>query len=425
MNAEFTPRVRITDRLSDDPHAPLRFVVSGVPDPDAVAAACEQVTLDDAGRLTVIATVGEFTALLRGSRGDRVTEPVVRALEEAVAAHGAVPRDIVTRIGVLDTSTRPLVMGVLNVTPDSFSDGGVSYDAAGDPVRAIGAGMRLLAEGADIVDVGGESTRPGARPVAEQEELRRVLPVVAALADAGAVVSIDTRKASVARAAVEAGAALVNDVSGGAVDGAMWSVVAELGVPYVLMHAQGTPETMQDAPSYADVVAEVFEHLARRLDALGAAGIAPERVILDPGIGFGKTVEHNLLLLQRLGDFTSLGRPLLVGASRKGFLGALTGVRDAAQRVDGSLAAAAAVTLSGAAIVRAHDVARTVRVVRTAVAVRDAGAPTARIGGGDPSVPASRPAVPPPAPPPDVPASIGEPPAGTPTAATTRDRRGG
>jgi dihydropteroate synthase len=205
--------------------------------------------------------------------------------------------------------------------------------------------------------------------VDEATELARVVPVVRRLAAAGAVVSVDTTKAAVARAAVEAGAALVNDVSAGRLDAELWTTVARLEVPYVLMHMQGTPRTMQDAPTYDDVVAEVFEQLARDLTRLGEAGVAREQVIVDPGIGFGKTTSHNLTLLRATRQFRSLGRPVLVGASRKRFLGELTGVDVPADRVVASTAAAVLAVAGGAGLVRVHDVAATVEAVRVADAV--------------------------------------------------------
>jgi dihydropteroate synthase len=246
-------------------------------------------------------------------------------------------------------------MGVVNVTPDSFSDGG--HHATTE--AAIAHGRALLAEGADWLDVGGESTRPGARPVAEAEELRRVLPVVEALAGEGARVSIDTRKPAVARAAVHAGATLLNDV--GAANGA---VAAELGVAWAAMHVQGEPATMQDDPRYGDVVAEVLAELVERADAAIAAG-APE-VWIDPGIGFGKTRAHNLALLAHLDAFVASGYPVLVGTSRKGFLGRLLGDSDGTDapapvddRLEGSLATATWAMACGVRMVRVHDVRAT------------------------------------------------------------------
>lgn len=247
-------------------------------------------------------------------------------------------------------------MGVINVTPDSFSDGG-RFER---PVNAIAHGRALLAEGADWLDVGGESTRPGAAPVSEVDELRRVIPVIEALAAEGARVSIDTRKAAVARAAVAAGATLLNDV--GASHGAL---AAELGVAWAAMHIQGEPATMQDDPCYHDVVAEVLDVLVARGEAARAAGV-PE-VWIDPGIGFGKTFEHNLTLLAHLDAFVATGFPVLVGTSRKGFLGKLLGRSDRAagpvpvdDRLEGSLATATWAMTCGVAMVRAHDVRATV-----------------------------------------------------------------
>lgn len=250
---------------------------------------------------------------------------------------------------------RPRVMGVINVTPDSFSDGGAlpSVDAA------VAHGLRLVAEGADLLDVGGESTRPGAEPVHADEELRRVLPVIAALvAQTGVPVSIDTSKPAVMRAAVAAGAGLINDVMALRGEGAL-DAAAELRVPVCLMHMQGEPRTMQDAPDYADVVSEVHRFLADRVLACQFAGIEQRRLLVDPGFGFGKTLEHNLALLRGLNRFASLGVPLVVGLSRKGMLGRITGREQASERVHGSIAAALIAVQNGAAIVRVHDVAAT------------------------------------------------------------------
>ncbi|MFU8841412.1 MAG: dihydropteroate synthase [Nitriliruptoraceae bacterium] len=291
----------------------------------------------------------------------------------------AVP-DVVTRLGVLPTSRRPVVMGVLNVTPDSFSDGGRYLDVE----AAVAAGRRMADEGADIIDVGGESTRPGAEPVPAEVELERVIPVVRGLAAEGRCVSIDTVKARVAAAAVAAGAAIVNDVSSALLDPEMPAVVGSLGVPYVLTHLQGTPRTMQDDPHYDDVVTEVVDHLGARIEVLVAAGLAEERIVLDPGIGFGKRLEHNLALLARLDRLVALGRPVLVGVSRKRFIGAITGVVAPSERLAGSLAAASVAVANGARIVRAHDVAATVQAVQVAWAIASAGDLPAGSGGPAP-----------------------------------------
>jgi len=243
-------------------------------------------------------------------------------------------------------------MGIVNVTPDSFSDGG-RFLAAGD---AIAQGRRLAAEGADLLDIGGESTRPGADPVAEEEELRRVLPVVEALGAEGATVSIDTAKAAVARAAIVAGAAFANDVTAFRGDPDMAALVAETSVECCLMHMKGEPRTMQDDPRYDDVVSEVKSFLEERMAFAVAEGVAEERIVVDPGIGFGKTVEHNLELLRRLEEIVALGRPVLVGASRKAFLGRIT-EREPVDRVAGTVAANVLAFERGASVFRVHDVA--------------------------------------------------------------------
>jgi dihydropteroate synthase len=250
----------------------------------------------------------------------------------------------------------PLVMGVLNVTPDSFSDGGRYLDRN----AAIAHGLDLAAEGAHIVDVGGESTRPGAASVDEDEETQRVIPVVRALSEAGVRVSIDTRKAAVARLAIDAGATIVNDVSAGLHD-----VAAAGGVGWVAMHMQGDPQTMQRDPRYDDVVAEVRAFLVERAETAATAGV--REIWIDPGIGFGKTADHNLALLADLDALVATGWPVLVGASRKAFIGRLHAVSDGAvepagedDRVEGSVAVAAWAALRGAAAVRVHDVAATV-----------------------------------------------------------------
>tara|TARA_R110002110_G_scaffold85816_4_gene223722 strand:- start:56773 stop:57864 length:1092 start_codon:yes stop_codon:yes gene_type:complete len=250
---------------------------------------------------------------------------------------------------------RPRIMGVCNVTPDSFSDGG---DHAA-PAQAIAFARELAGAGADIIDVGGESTRPGADPVAERVEIERVLPVIEGLVAHDVPVSIDTRRAGVMRAAIDAGVVLVNDVSGLSDDPDALSVVAAANVPVVLMHMQGQPENMQDDPSYTDVVHDVYDALAGRIDACLDAGMAPDCIAIDPGFGFGKTVAHNLELLTHLAQFHGLGCPIVVGLSRKSFIGALTGEKTPSARVTGSVAAALKALDQGAQIVRVHDVAET------------------------------------------------------------------
>jgi dihydropteroate synthase len=262
---------------------------------------------------------------------------------------------------------RPLIMGIVNVTPDSFSDGG-RHAAAG---QAIAHGLKLAAEGADILDVGGESTRPGSEGVDEGEELARVVPVIEGLAAAGHKVSCDTRKAPVMRAALKAGAAIINDVSALQHDPQSLAVMAEADCPVVLMHAQGDPKTMQLSPNYADVALDVFDALEGRIAACVAAGIAKERLIADPGIGFGKSFRHNLDLLHQFTLFHGLGVALLMGLSRKGFVGALTGEKSAANRVNGSVGGALWSALNGAHILRVHDVKATVDALVVAQACAD------------------------------------------------------
>jgi dihydropteroate synthase len=252
----------------------------------------------------------------------------------------------------LDLS-RPLVMGVVNITPDSFSDGGLHFD----PKLAVAHARRLIGEGADILDIGGESTRPGAAPVSLEEERRRVLPVLEQLAAGNVPVSVDTRKPVLMREAIASGAAMVNDVTALSTPGAL-EAVAKSPAAVCLMHMQGEPGTMQANPSYRDVVAEVRDYLAGRVAAAEAAGIARERIVVDPGFGFGKTVEHNLSLLRALSEFRPLGGALLAGLSRKAMLGKLTG-REPQERVHASVAAALVAVQNGAHIVRVHDVAAT------------------------------------------------------------------
>jgi dihydropteroate synthase len=285
------------------------------------------------------------------------TTPAVRGLPSTLQAPG-----------------RCLVMGVVNVTPDSFSDGG-EWFAPDDGIRH---GLDLLAEGADLLDVGGESTRPGASRPGAQEELRRVMPVVRGLVDAGAVVSIDTMHAEVARAALDAGAALVNDVSGGLADAGMAQVVADAEVPFVVMHWRGHSDHMDELADYDDVVADVSAELLRRVDSLVSQGVHPDQLVIDPGFGFAKTGAHNLRLLARLSELVALGKPLLVGASRKRFLGAVLAddagrARPPLERDDATVATSALAALAGAWCVRVHAVKATADAVRLVAAVQQAG----------------------------------------------------
>lgn len=289
---------------------------------------------------------------------------------DAVSAAGPRPpiRGLPPALAGLD---RCLVMGIVNVTADSFSDGGAFLD----PGEAVAHGLRLLSDGADMLDVGGESTRPGAQRVTPADELARVVPVVRDLVDAGAVVSVDTMRAATATAALAAGASLVNDVSGGLADADLPSVVAEAGVPYVVMHWRGHSRTMQALAAYDDVVRDVRDELSRRLDALGAAGVDLDQVILDPGLGFAKTPEHNWALLRQLDVLTQLGRPLLIGASRKSFLGELLAdragnPRAVADREAATTALSALAAHAGAWAVRVHAVRPSADAVRVAAALQ-------------------------------------------------------
>ena len=261
---------------------------------------------------------------------------------------------------------RPLIMGIVNVTPDSFSDGGL-YAGKNSAVTHARA---LLDEGADILDIGGESTRPGAASVSPDEERRRVLPVIEALADCGAMVSVDTQKPEIMKDAIAAGASMVNDVNALLAPGAL-EIVAPSGVAICLMHKRGDPRTMQDDPRYDDVVGEVRSFLAERVAAARAAGIGAERIVIDPGFGFGKTLEHNLVLLQRLAEFTGLGVAVLAGLSRKSTLGRITG-RGTGLRVHAGVAAALIAVQNGASIIRTHDVAATRDALAVWNAVRQA-----------------------------------------------------
>jgi len=295
--------------------------------------------------------VAEFLA--SSSAGRNVASPSARALLAAALAREAAP-------------PAPRIMGVLNVTPDSFSDGG----RWNDPARALEHGLELVEQGASVIDVGGESSRPGSSPVDVEEECRRVLPVVEALARATpATISVDTTKARVAEAALDLGATLVNDISAGRFDPQMLPLVARRECEFALMHMQGTPADMQRAPAYADVVAEVLHFLRDRAALAWRAGIAPERLWIDPGIGFGKNAEHNLELIARLGELRSLGLRILVGPSRKSFIGQVH-PRATGDRVGGTAAALAACVFGGAQLLRVHDVERMAEAASVAWAVR-------------------------------------------------------
>ena len=260
----------------------------------------------------------------------------------------------------------PLIMGIVNVTPDSFSDGGQHATTE----AAVAHALQLATEGADLLDIGGESTRPGALAVTEAEELARVIPVIEQLADqTDAALSIDTQKPAVAEAALAAGAVVINDIAANRTDPQMWQIAVAARAGYVAMHMQGTPQTMQDAPAYTEVVTEVRAFFDERLERFNEAGLNAEQVLFDPGIGFGKTVEHNLALLAGLERFKKMKRPLLVGASRKSFIGHLTGAA-VEDRLAGSLACACRAAEAGAAVLRVHDVKETNQALQTWNAIR-------------------------------------------------------
>ncbi|MBT4035815.1 MAG: dihydropteroate synthase [Candidatus Marinimicrobia bacterium] len=263
----------------------------------------------------------------------------------------------------LDT---PLIMGILNVTPDSFSDGGQFID----PSKAVSRAREMLAQGADIIDVGGESTRPGSLPVESMEEISRVVPVISKLASqTDAIISIDTQKSKVAKAALDAGAHIVNDVSAGESDSEMFNLVAESEAGYILMHMQGSPETMQDAPIYSEVLTVVKEYFMERLQVAGQAGIDIKQIVLDPGIGFGKTLSDNLRLMGNIGSIGNLMRPLLLGASRKSFIGMIDNSA-VDKRIGGSLAAVLSAYQQGVRLFRVHDVSETRQVLDIFTAIQ-------------------------------------------------------
>ena len=267
----------------------------------------------------------------------------------------------------LNTSNKTFIMGILNVTPDSFSDGGLHFDRS----RAVEACLRMIDNGADIIDIGGESTRPGSDPVSLDEELRRTLPVIESVASKVKVpISIDTYKANVARRAIDAGASIVNDISGLMYDPEMPAVIARCSVPVVIMHIKGSPKDMQKDPSYTALIPEILEYFRSRIAFAVNAGIPEDKIIIDPGIGFGKTFDHNLEILHNLDKFTALGRPILVGPSRKAFLGKILDDAPAADRIEGTAAAVAISIMKGASIVRVHDVKEMAKVAKVSDAIK-------------------------------------------------------
>jgi len=318
-------------------------------------------------RVLLVGSRRQFTALISRLAEEPFDLPeIAHEIDRALGAYGR--RQFVVRLGSreLAIGPRPALVGVVNVTPDSFSDGGQCLD----PKAAIAHGQQLAAEGADILDIGGESTRPGAEPVAEDEELARVLPVIRGLAACVKTpLSIDTRHARTAREAVAAGACIVNDVTGLTGDPDMARAVAETGAGLVIMHIRGDPRTMQQEPAYDNLMADICRFLRRGIVAAREAGVAEDRILIDPGIGFGKRLEHNLMILARLGQLRTLGRPIMVGASRKRFIGELTGVETPADRLFGTAAACALAVARGALALRVHDVAKMRQAVAVAAAI--------------------------------------------------------
>ena len=309
------------------------------------------------GALTLTGGLAWFDRVEVLARGAAARVVPASDLPEAVRTALCAPRPALAGL----TMDRPRLMGILNVTPDSFSDGGVHAGPEAALARA-----RTMAGEADLIDIGGESTRPGAAEVAEDEETARTAPVIAAMRAAGLAlpVSIDTRKAAVAAAALAAGADIVNDVSGLRHDAGLAPLVAAAGAPICIMHSVATPATMQDDPRYDDVLLDVFDFLAAQIAVAEAAGIGRDRIIVDPGIGFGKTLAHNLALLARLSLFHGLGCPILLGASRKRFVGTVGGVAEPRARMPGSVAVALAAVAQGAQILRIHDTAETAQALR-------------------------------------------------------------
>jgi dihydropteroate synthase len=262
---------------------------------------------------------------------------------------------------------RTLIMGVVNATPDSFSDGGLFFDKE----RAVRHAYELVRDGADMIDIGGESTRPGAEPVTLEEEIRRTVPVISEISKhIGVPVSIDACKAETARQALEAGASMINDISGLRFDPGMACIAARYGSPVIIMHIKGRPGDMQKSPVYEALIPEIMDYLREGVRIAVQAGISDDRILIDPGIGFGKTFDHNLFILKHLAEFAGLGKPIVVGVSRKAFIGKVLGDLPASERLEGTLAAVTAAVLNGADIVRVHDVKETVRAVKVADAIK-------------------------------------------------------
>jgi dihydropteroate synthase len=325
----------------------------------------------DETRVVLVGTRRQFTALEARLAEEPLDLPAVgEVIRRALEAYARRRFEIPMGPHRLAVGPKPALMGIVNVTPDSFSRDGL----AGDPEAAVALGLRMAEAGADILDVGGESTRPGSDPVSEDEERRRVLPVVEALARrVRTPISIDTRRARVAREALAAGACVVNDVTALRGDPAMAATVAKSGAGLVLMHMQGEPKTMQDRPVYDNLMADIGRFLRQSMALAAEAGVPEEKILVDPGIGFGKTLADNLQVLARLGQLRTLGRPILVGPSRKRFIGDVTGVRTPAERTYGTAAACALAVAAGALVLRVHDVPEMRQALAVAGAMTEAG----------------------------------------------------
>ena len=325
----------------------------------------------DETRVVLVGTRRQFTSLLARLAEEPMDLPAVgEVLRRALEAYARRRFEIPMGPHRLVVGPKPALMGIVNATPDSFSRDGL----AGDPEAAVALGLRMAEAGADLLDVGGESTRPGSDPVSEDEERRRVLPVVEALARrVRTPISIDTRRARVAREALAAGACVVNDVTALRGDPAMAATVAKTGAAVILMHMQGEPKTMQDRPVYDNLMADICRFLRQSMALAAEAGVPEEKILVDPGIGFGKTLADNLQVLARLDQLRTLGRPILVGPSRKRFLGDLTGVRTPAERTYGTAAACALAVAAGALVLRVHDVPEMRQALAVAGAVTEAG----------------------------------------------------
>jgi dihydropteroate synthase len=361
----FPSRAFIVEGLSEDDAR----ILSGILQKAGVSASAGH------GAVAVAADPTDLAAALGALKAEPDIQPAYGAITRALARWGEPPHDLALANGsTVRLSVRTHVMGIVNVTPDSFSDGGRFFE----PEAAIDQGLALAEQGADLLDVGAESTRPGAHRVSEKEELRRLLPVLEMLAaKAGIPLSVDTTKASVARAALDAGALIVNDVSAGTHDRRMFEVVSERSAPIMLMHMRGEPRTMQKDVSYRDVVGEIAQYLDERASVAQEAGIAREAIVVDPGFGFGKLREHNLVLLRRLREFRCLGYPVLAGTSRKTFIGRTLGDAPPEDRLEGTAATVALAVAAGAAIVRVHDVGSMRRVVDMVEATLNAREPVA------------------------------------------------